>query len=120
MARKKTARPSLRIVAGSWRGRRLTFPAGTAVRPTPDRVRETVFNWLGPGIEGARCLDLYAGTGMLGLEALSRGAAEAWFVERDRKLAEFLDEQIELLGANARVICAPGQCLETQHARAGI
>ena len=81
------------------------FPAGTTVRPTADRVRETLFNWLGERIEGARCLDLYAGTGMLGLEALSRGAVEVWFVERDRKLARHLGEQLRMLTGNGRVLC---------------
>lgn len=73
----------LRIIGGSWRGRRLRFPAAALIRPTPDRVRETLFNWLGARIVGARCLDLFAGSGALGLEALSRGAAHVTFVERD-------------------------------------
>ncbi len=72
----------LRIIGGSWRGRRLRFPAAALIRPTPDRVRETLFNWLGARIAGARCLDLFAGSGALGLEALSRGAAHVTFVER--------------------------------------
>ena len=73
----------LRIIGGTWRGRRLRFPPQEQIRPTPDRVRETLFNWLGPRVVGARCLDLFAGSGALGLEALSRGAAEVTFVERD-------------------------------------
>ena len=73
----------LRIIGGSWRGRRLRFPPQAEIRPTPDRIRETLFNWLGPRVPGARCLDLFAGSGALGLEALSRGAAQATFVERD-------------------------------------
>src|SRR3569833_199899 len=73
----------LRIIGGIWRGRRLRFPPQEEIRPTPDRVRETLFNWLGPRVVGARCLDLFAGSGALGLEALSRGAAEVTFVERD-------------------------------------
>ncbi len=68
----------LRIVGGAWRGRTWRFPEGE-IRPTPDRVRETLFNWLAPHIAGARCLDLFAGSGALGLEALSRGAARAVF-----------------------------------------
>jgi 16S rRNA (guanine966-N2)-methyltransferase len=71
----------LRIIGGSWRGRTWRFPEGD-IRPTPDRVRETVFNWLAPHITGTRCLDLFAGSGALGLEALSRGAARAVFVEQ--------------------------------------
>jgi 16S rRNA (guanine966-N2)-methyltransferase len=73
----------LRIIGGSWRGRRLRFPPQAEIRPTPDRVRETLFNWLGPRVPGSRCLDLFAGSGALGLEALSRGAAHVTFVERD-------------------------------------
>jgi len=80
----------LRIIGGAWRGRRLRFPEGADIRPTPDRVRETLFNWLAPRIAGARCLDLFAGSGALGLEALSRGAAESVFVERDRDAADEL------------------------------
>jgi 16S rRNA (guanine966-N2)-methyltransferase len=73
----------LRIIGGAWRGRRLRFPPQEEIRPTPDRVRETLFNWLGSRVPGARCLDLFAGSGALGLEALSRGAVEVTFVERD-------------------------------------
>ena len=80
---RQAPRGSVRIIGGEWRSRRLAIPDGAAVRPTPDRVRETVFNWLRDSIVGARCLDLYAGTGALGFEALSRGAAQAYFVERD-------------------------------------
>ena len=89
----------VRIIAGKWRGRRIAIPEGTSVRPTPDRVRETVFNWLRDSLEGARCLDLYAGTGVLGFEALSRGAAAAWFVEQDAALIEALHATGRQLGA---------------------
>lgn len=78
----------LRIVGGRHRGRRLRFPADTSIRPTPDRVRETLFNWLAPRISGAYCLDAFAGSGALGLEALSRGAGHVTFLERDRRAAE--------------------------------
>ncbi|HKJ76990.1 MAG TPA: 16S rRNA (guanine(966)-N(2))-methyltransferase RsmD [Gammaproteobacteria bacterium] len=95
----------LRIVGGRWRGRRLTFPDAGGVRPTADRIRETLFNWLQPVVPGARCLDLFAGSGGLGLEALSRGAAEVVFVERDRRLADQLRANLETLGAEgARVV----------------
>ena len=94
----------VRIVGGRWRGRRLAIPPGTEVRPTPDRVRETLFNWLAPSLPGARCLDLFAGTGALGLEALSRGAGETTFVERDADLVRALDERIGALAALARVV----------------
>ena len=89
-ARPCPARPGvhneLRIVGGEWRGRRLKFaPSATAIRPTPDRVRETLFNWLQPVVRGARCLDLFAGSGALGIEALSRGARAVVFVEEDAR-----------------------------------
>jgi 16S rRNA (guanine966-N2)-methyltransferase len=81
----------LRIIGGRHRGRRLRFPAGVEIRPTPDRVRETLFNWLQPRIDGARVLDLFAGSGALGLEALSRGAAHVTFLEQDRRAASAID-----------------------------
>jgi 16S rRNA (guanine966-N2)-methyltransferase len=87
----------LRIIGGSWRGRTWRFPVGD-IRPTPDRVRETLFNWLSPSIAGARCLDLFAGSGALGLEALSRGAARAVFVERAADAARELRQTLELWG----------------------
>jgi 16S rRNA (guanine966-N2)-methyltransferase len=100
---------SVRIIAGTWRGRRLKFPRGTDVRPTPDRVRETLFNWLREDVEGARCLDLYAGTGALGLEALSRGAREAVLVESDPALGEALEANVRMLAANAEVIAVAAE-----------
>jgi len=105
--RRHSSGPSgkLRIVAGSLRGSRLPVPDVPGLRPTADRVRETLFNWLAPVIEGARCLDLFAGTGALGIEALSRGAAECVFVERDRTLARLLRENLARLKLeNFRVI----------------
>lgn len=96
---------SLRIVAGSLRGSRLSVPDMHGLRPTPDRVRETLFNWLAPVMPGARCLDLYAGTGALGIEALSRGAGECVFVERDRGLCELLQGNLARLRVgNAKVL----------------
>jgi 16S rRNA (guanine966-N2)-methyltransferase len=95
----------LRIVAGSLRGSRLAVPDRPGLRPTSDRVRETLFNWLTPVIEGARCLDLYAGTGALGIEAISRGAAACTFVESDRALAKDLRENLARLKVeHARVV----------------
>jgi 16S rRNA (guanine966-N2)-methyltransferase len=73
----------IRIIGGSWRGRRFRFADVPDIRPTPDRVRETLFNWLGPRVQSARCLDLFAGSGALGLEALSRGAASTLFVDQN-------------------------------------
>ena len=90
----------LRIIAGQWRGRRWRFPAAEGVRPTPDRVRETLFNWLAPRIVGARCLDLYSGSGALGLEALSRGAGHVAFVEKQRAVAQALQAQLALWNAS--------------------
>jgi 16S rRNA (guanine966-N2)-methyltransferase len=88
---RRAGRPRvLRIIGGSWRGRKLRFPASAAIRPTPDRVRETLFNWLGSATPGAQCLDLFAGSGALGLEALSRGAAHVTFVEQDAAAAREL------------------------------
>jgi 16S rRNA (guanine966-N2)-methyltransferase len=87
----------LRIIGGSWRGRTWRFPDGE-IRPTPDRVRETLFNWLAPTIAGARCLDLFAGSGALGLEALSRGAARAVFVEQASAPTRELRQTLALWG----------------------
>ena len=93
------ARGSVRIIGGRWRGTRIDIEAGTAVRPSGDRVRETLFNWLAPDLDGARCLDLFAGTGVLGFEAVSRGAASACLVERDPVLACGLSALGERLNA---------------------
>jgi len=94
----------LRIIGGNWRGRRLRFPAAALIRPTPDRVRETLFNWLGARVVDARCLDLFAGSGALGLEALSRGAAHVTFVERDGQAVRELRARLAEWGArDARV-----------------
>jgi len=87
-------RNEVRIIAGRWRGRRLRFPADAGIRPTPDRVRETLFNWLQGDIDGARCLDLFAGSGSLGIEALSRGAGRVVLVERVPRVAAYLRETI--------------------------
>ena len=97
----------LRVIAGQWRGRRLEFPDLPGLRPTPDRVRETLFNWLAPVLPGARCLDLFAGSGALGIEALSRGAAEVVFVERQPLAVRALrDNLMRLKAENARVDAA--------------
>jgi 16S rRNA (guanine966-N2)-methyltransferase len=90
---------TLRIIGGIWRGRRLRFPPSPQIRPTPDRVRETLFNWLATRIAGARCLDLFAGSGALGLEALSRGAAHVTFVEHDVAAASEIRARLAEWGA---------------------
>jgi 16S rRNA (guanine966-N2)-methyltransferase len=103
-----TAPGSVRIIGGRWRGTRLPVVAAAGLRPTSDRARETLFNWLQPALPGARVLDLFAGSGALGLEALSRGAGEALLVERDRDAAESLRQTIARLHANdeAQVVVA--------------
>ena len=97
---------AVRIIGGEWRRRRIAIPEGVDLRPTPDRVRETLFNWLAPVLPGARCLDLFAGTGVLGFEALSRGAASAVLVERDLRAAGAIETQREVFAANATVVAA--------------
>jgi 16S rRNA (guanine966-N2)-methyltransferase len=89
----------LRIIGGLWRGRKLAFPDVDGLRPTGDRIRETLFNWLAPDIQGAHCLDLFAGSGALGLEALSRGAAASVLIERDQRAAAQLKSNLALLNA---------------------
>ena len=90
----------LRIIGGQWRGRKLRFRARPGLRPTADGVRETLFNWLGTELPGARCLDLFAGSGALGLEALSRGATLVNFVERDRRAAAGIRVHLQTLACN--------------------
>jgi 16S rRNA (guanine966-N2)-methyltransferase len=91
----------LRIIAGRWRGRKLAFAPVPGLRPTPDRVRETLFNWLGPMLPGTRCLDLFAGSGALGIEAASRGASEVVLVDNNPLVVRTLREQLQLLGFSA-------------------
>lgn len=111
----------LRVIGGQWRSRRLEFPDIPGLRPTPDRVRETLFNWLTPVLPGARCLDLFAGSGALGIEALSRAAGEVVFVERHPLAVRALQNNLDRLNArNARVeqaealawLAAPGTPFE--------
>lgn len=98
----------VRIIGGQWRGRRLAVPRLPGLRPSGDRGRETLFNWLAPRIRGARCLDLFAGTGALGLEAASRGSASVTLVERDRELARAMQRiAADLPGGEVLdVVCA--------------
>ncbi|MGB6307198.1 MAG: 16S rRNA (guanine(966)-N(2))-methyltransferase RsmD [Steroidobacteraceae bacterium] len=107
-----SGRNSVRIIGGGWRGRRVNFPDVPGLRPTPDRVRETLFNWLQRAVAGARCLDLFAGSGALGLEALSRGAKQLVFVEQAVVAAQALREQLIRFGGEAR-----GQVMEMGAAR---
>jgi 16S rRNA (guanine966-N2)-methyltransferase len=101
--RRGAATGRVRIIGGSLRGSKLDVLDAPGLRPTPDRVRETLFNWLMPVIEGARCLDLFAGTGALGIEALSRGAAVVDFVESDARLAAQLRANLLRLKQTASV-----------------
>ena len=97
----------IRIIGGEWRGRRLAVADRPGLRPTPDRIRETLFNWLAPVVPGARCLDLFAGTGALGFEALSRGARCAVMVEQNKQLAQQLEQTKAVLApARAEIIHA--------------
>ncbi|MBC8947426.1 MULTISPECIES: 16S rRNA (guanine(966)-N(2))-methyltransferase [Xenorhabdus] len=105
---KKPLRASLgqiRIIGGKWRGRKLPVPDSDGLRPTTDRVRETLFNWLMPVIQGARCLDCFSGSGALGFEALSRYASHTTLIEYDRNVAKQLLANLALLKAeNADVV----------------
>lgn len=89
----------IRIIGGEWRRRRLPVATRPGLRPTPDRVRETLFNWLGQDLGGWRCIDAFAGTGALGLEAASRGATEVWMVEQDPALSNQIQQLQQQLGA---------------------
>jgi 16S rRNA (guanine966-N2)-methyltransferase len=103
--KKKSQQGQLRIVAGNWRSRLLQIADVPGLRPTSERIRETLFNWLTPVIHGARCLDLCAGTGALGLEALSRGASRVVFVEHSSAATQVLQANIaSLSAAGARVL----------------
>ncbi len=97
----------VRIIGGQWRGRRLHFPALEGVRPTPNRVRETLFNWLGQDMTGRHCLDLFAGSGALGFEALSRGAERVVMVEKARLAVQALmSNKVRLNALGAEVVGA--------------
>ena len=89
----------MRIISGKWKRRKLAFPDRPTLRPTPDRARVTLFNWLNEWIDGARCLDLFAGSGALGLEALSRGAAAVTLIDDDPEVVRTLQASAQMLGA---------------------
>ncbi|HEX6733441.1 MAG TPA: 16S rRNA (guanine(966)-N(2))-methyltransferase RsmD [Azonexus sp.] len=103
---------SVRIVGGSLRRRLLKFPDSEGLRPTPDRVRETLFNWLGQELDGVHCLDLFAGSGALGFEAASRGAARVVMVEKTPRVLAALHENHELLHKPAAVEIVRGDALQ--------
>ena len=106
-----TAVGQVRIIGGKWRNTKLPVPLAPGLRPSSDRVRETLFNWLMPRLGGARVLDLFAGSGALGLEAVSRGAAQAMLVERDAALARQLRESVARLGAQGQIEVVQGDAL---------
>ena len=97
-----TGRGQLRIIGGAWRGRKLSFTPAEGLRPSADRIRETLFNWLAPMIAGARCVDLFAGSGALGLEALSRGAQYCDFVDSSKGAANDITDHLDKLDARDR------------------
>jgi len=101
-----SGRNRVRIVGGEWRSRLVRFPGTPGLRPTPDRVRETLFNWLGQRLDGLACVDLFAGSGALGFEALSRGAARVVMVERDREALDALRAAAVELGARGAEVVA--------------
>lgn len=92
----------VRIIGGNWRGRKLQFPSVDGLRPTPDRVRETLFNWLSTQIAGTHCLDLFAGSGALGFEALSRGASSCCFVDNSKQVLTALRSSVQTLNCHDR------------------
>jgi 16S rRNA (guanine966-N2)-methyltransferase len=102
----------VRIIAGEFGGRRLVAPKGVIARPTQDRVREAWFSILGDAVEGARVLDLFAGSGALGLESLSRGAASALFVEKARSSLEALEKNVAALGVAGQVKVVKGDAMK--------
>ena len=93
----------IKIMGGRWKGRKLTFADRPDLRPTLSRTKETLFNWLRPNIMGAKCIDLFAGSGSLGFEALSQGASEVTIIESDRKTFELLEENSNKLNAGAEL-----------------
>ena len=117
-APKKVA-SQLRIIGGMWRGRKLRFPDRPGLRPTGDRVRETLFNWLEPELAGAYCLDLFAGSGALGIEALSRGAARCDFVDADREALTAVEQHLNTLNASDRSTLQCGSAAEYLSAAQG-
>jgi len=109
----------VRIIGGKWRNTKLPVPLSPGLRPSSDRVRETLFNWLMPRLGGARVLDLFAGSGALGLEAVSRGAAQATLVERDPALSRQLRESVAKLGAQDQIAVVQADALQWLRQPAG-
>tara|TARA_R100000005_G_scaffold85934_1_gene54593 strand:+ start:18057 stop:18671 length:615 start_codon:yes stop_codon:yes gene_type:complete len=118
-ARPASASSSLRIIGGRWRGRKLRFNAAQGLRPTGDRIRETLFNWLAAELPGARCADLFSGSGALGLEALSRGAAHCDFIDNNPDSLAQIRHHLNALGATSQARCHAGNALDLLAAGAG-
>ena len=111
---------TVRLISGQWRRRLLRFPAEEGLRPTPDAARERVFNWLGQSLDGWRCLDVFAGSGALGFEAASRGAAHTIFLERNRAVCQALRANRDLLAAvQTDIICTDALAWLRQQTAAG-
>jgi 16S rRNA (guanine966-N2)-methyltransferase len=117
--RSAAASSTLRIIGGRWRGRKLRFTAAQGLRPTGDRIRETLFNWLAAELPGARCADLFSGSGALGLEALSRGAAHCDFIDNNPESLAQIRQHLSTLGANSQARCHTGNALDLLAAGAG-
>jgi 16S rRNA (guanine966-N2)-methyltransferase len=94
----RTSNQTLRIIGGNYRGRKITFPDVPDIRPTPNRIRETLFNWLTPHLAGARCLEPFAGSGILSIEALSRGARTATIIDKSSRIIQHIEQQLISLG----------------------
>lgn len=94
----RTSNQTLRIIGGNYRGRKITFPDVPDIRPTPNRIRETLFNWLTPYLPGAHCLEPFAGSGILSIEALSRGARSATILDKSRTIIHHIEQQLNSLG----------------------
>ena len=106
----------VRIIAGIYRGKKLHFPASPGLRPTPSRVRETLFNWLMQSVRGARCLDAYAGSGALGFEAFSRGASHVTLIDNSPAVCHYLKQQVRAFNNPAlQIIQADTMTFLTQH-----
>ena len=115
MKKSRTATNTIRIIGGEWRSRKLQFLDAPGLRPTPDRIRETLFNWLQGAIYDSNCLDLFAGSGAIGLEALSRGAKSVDFVEKNAAASKQLDANLKLLNSDSSVFQTDASSFLSQH-----